>query len=249
MTTTISSKHKPLGQTLIEAGLISINQIEIALREQEERKLRIGEILVAHGWIEQATVDFFADQWKATVSEVNKQPLVYYFHQAALLDMEQIKAILKLQKLKHRKIRFHRLAVEQGYLQQKTVDFFLAHLFQIYDLKTISISKPYEVLKNYSQGIRKFIKIDLQKAPMMGVSLRGVFLDSSNLSSIDLRRANLSHSSLTRVNLKLANMVQITLTEANLSNSLLTKANLNQAHLEQANFQGKRMKWERRKMR
>ncbi|MGD1918815.1 MAG: hypothetical protein ACFCAD_07950 [Pleurocapsa sp.] len=48
---------KPIGQILIEAGLISINQIEVALQEQKYNDLRIGEILVLHGWIQQHTVD------------------------------------------------------------------------------------------------------------------------------------------------------------------------------------------------
>lgn len=236
MTNQSSNLHKPLGQILIEAGLISINQIEIVLREQEETGLRIGEILVSHGWIKQSTVDFFAEEWRSLVSEKERKPLVYYFQQAYLLDKEQIAAIIRLQKLKHQKVRFHHLAVEQGYLKQKTVDFLLAHLFNIYDPKSISIAKPYEVLKQYSQGIKNFSGIDLRKAPMMAVSLRGIVLDGSNLSNIDLSRANLSHSSLIRVNLNLANLNQAILTEVNLTNSFLTQANLYEAHLEKVNF-------------
>ena len=150
--------------------------------------------------------------------------------------MEQIKAIMRLQKLKHKKARFHHLAVEQGYLKQKTVDFFLAYLFKIYDPKSVSIAKPYEVLKSYSKGINDFAKIDLQKAPMMAVSLREVILDGSNLSSIDFSKANLSQSSLVRVNLNLANLTKTILTEANLSHSFLIQADLREAHLEKANF-------------
>ncbi len=148
-----SNLHQPLGQILIEAGLISINQIEIALREQEETGLRIGEILVAHGWIKQSTVDFFAEEWQSLLSQKQRKPLVYYFQRSCLLDTEEITAIIRLQKLKHEKVRFHHLAVEQGYLKQSTVDFLLARLFNIYDPKSISITKPYEVLKQYSQGI------------------------------------------------------------------------------------------------
>lgn len=227
-----------MGQILVEAGLISINQIEIALREQEDCDLRIGEILVAHGWIKQATIDFFAEQWKLLLSKPNKQPLVYYFKKAALLNQEQIKAILRLQKLKHQKVRFHHLAVEQGYIKQKTVDFFLADLFKIHDPKSISIAKPYEVLKDYSRGVKEFAGIDLQKAPMMSVSLRGVVLDGSNLSNIDLSKANLSHSSMIRVNLTQANLTQAILSEANLTNSFMSKSNLQEAHLEKTNFTG-----------
>lgn len=230
-----SNSNKPLGQILIETGLISIGQIELALKEQEECSMRIGEILVSHGWIKQETVDFFGEEWLKLL-EADKQPLVYYFKKAALLDREQINAIFKLQKLKHKKVRFHRLAVEQGYLKQKTVDFFLAYLFKIHDPKCISVAKPYEVIKDYSQGIKDFSGIDLQKAPLMSVSLKGITLDGSNLSNVDLNKANLSHSSLIRVNLNQANLTKAILTGVNFTNSFLSQANFQEAHLENANF-------------
>ena len=127
------SSNKPLGQILIEAGLIPISQIELALQEQKHTGYKIGEILVLHGWIEQKIVDFFIEQWSELIKKENKKPLAYYLQEAGLLDAEQIEAILKLQKLKHKKVRFHRLAVEQGYIKRITVDFFLAHLFNIYN--------------------------------------------------------------------------------------------------------------------
>ena len=235
MDSSFNNVVRPLGEILIEAGLISISQIELALKEQQKHNARIGEILVSHGWIKPETVNFFADQWFELL-EQEKKPLVYYFKQAFLLNNEQINAVIRLQKLKHKKVRFHRLAVEQGYLKQKTVDFFLAHLFNILDPKSISVAKPYEVLKSYSQGIKDFSGIDFKKAPLMSITLKGIILDNSNLSSIDLSKANLSCSSLIRVNLDRANMTQADLTEVNFTNSLLTQANLQEAHLEKANF-------------
>jgi uncharacterized protein YjbI with pentapeptide repeats len=235
----ISAKHsekKPLGQILIEAGLISISQIELALREQQHNNLRIGEILVAHGWILAKTVDFFCDRWLEVIQEQPKKSLAYYFQEAGLLSLSQCEAIIRLQKLKHQKIRFHRLAVEQGYLKQVTVDFFLAYLFKIYDPNAISIGKPYELLKNYSQGKTDFQTIDLAKATLMSVSLKKINLNGSNLRKADLSRANLSDSSLIQVNLNLANLSNAVLTKVNFTRALLTKANLQQAHLEQANF-------------
>ncbi|MBE9042893.1 pentapeptide repeat-containing protein [Pleurocapsales cyanobacterium LEGE 10410] len=227
---------KPIGQILIEAGLISISQIELALREQEHYGLRLGEILVSHGWIKQETIDFFCEQWPELLKQ-KKQPLAYYFQAASLLDTEQVNAVTRLQKLKHKKVRFHRLAVEQGYLKQKTVDFFLAYLFNIYDPKSISAARPYEVLKNYSNGIRNFARVNLQKAPLMSISLRDIILDGSNLKKADLSQANLSHSSLIQVNLSQANLTKAVLTEVNFTKSSLTRANLESAHLEKTNFE------------
>lgn len=230
-----NSVNKPLGQILIEAGLISIGQIEIALKEQKETGTRIGEILVSHGWIDRKTVDFFGDRWNKLLKQ-EKQPLVYYFKEAFLLNQEQIDSILRLQKLKHKKVRFHHLAVEQGYIKQRTVDFFLTYLFEIHNPRLICVAKAYEVLNNYSQGIKDFSKINLKKAPLMSVTLKGVILDDSNLSNIDLSKADLSYSSLIRVNLDRANMNRAVLTGANLSQSCLTNANLQETDLEKVDF-------------
>ena len=231
------SSTKPLGQILIEAGLISISQIELALREQKENQLRIGEILVAHGWIKSKTIEFFCEQWQEAIAESPKQPLVYYFQMAGLLDQSQCESIIRLQKLKHKKVRFHRLAVEQGYLKATTVDFFLAHLFQVYDPNGISAAKPYELLKNYAQGTTDFQKTDLAKAPLMNVTLKGVCLNGSNLRKADLSQANLSQSQLIQVNLSLANLSKAILTATNFTKAFLTRANLQEAHLEEANFE------------
>ena len=228
---------KPLGQMLIEAGLISISQIELALQEQQQNNLRIGEILVAHGWIRQNTIDFFCDRWLKYIQSEKKHPLVYYFQEADLLSVSQCEAIIRLQKLKRKKARFHHLAVEQGYLKQTTVDFFLAHLFEVYDTNSISIAKPYELLKKYSRGEKDFPKINLAKAPLMSVSLKEISLNGSNLRKADLSKANLSHSSLIQVNLSLANLSNAILTKVNFTRAFLTRSNLQEAYLEQANFQ------------
>ena len=232
----VSGIRKPLGEILVEAGLISISQIEIALQEQQQSGLLIGEILASHDWIKQKTVDFFAEQWQKIVRQEQKKPLPYYFKKAALLDERQIKVILKLQKLKHEKVRFHRLAIEQGYIKQTTVDFFLAHLFNVYDPNSISVAKPYEVLRDYVQGKKDFSGVDLSKAPLMSVSLKGVLLNGSNLRKADLSMANLSNSSLIRVNLSLANLTKAILTQVDFSRAFLTRANLQAAHLEKTNF-------------
>lgn len=63
----------------MEAGLISASQIEMALREQDDYGMKIGEIFALHNWIEQRTADFFVEQWPFLVSEKSKKPLAYYF--------------------------------------------------------------------------------------------------------------------------------------------------------------------------
>ena len=228
--------RKPIGQILIEAGLISINQIEIALQEQKYNDLRIGEILVLHGWIQQDTVDFFADQWCQIHKEKTK-PLAYYFQEAKLLNKEQINYALEVQRQKQNKVRFHHLVVELGYLKQITVDFFAMSLLKIGESTYANIDSIYKMLEDYAQEKKNFEGSELRKAPLMHVSLKGVKLDGSNLIKADLTKANLSHSSLVQVNLSMATLAKATLREADFSGSFLMKANFRDAHLEKANFQ------------
>lgn len=46
-----TSQHLPLGQALITAGLLSDDQLHIALREQQERKQQLGRLLVTLGFL------------------------------------------------------------------------------------------------------------------------------------------------------------------------------------------------------
>lgn len=49
---------KRLGTCLLEAGLITLEQLDSALLEQQQLPLRLGEILAHHGWVNQQTVEF-----------------------------------------------------------------------------------------------------------------------------------------------------------------------------------------------
>jgi len=49
--------RKPLGRYLVEAGLLSQSQLDIALRDQEYSGYHLGEILVLRGWVQQSVID------------------------------------------------------------------------------------------------------------------------------------------------------------------------------------------------
>ena len=124
----LSIKTKPLGKILQEADLISSFQLESALLNQAlHPNLRIGEILAQEGLIKPKTADFFVQDWSRVVTESEKNALGYYLQQAAILDSEQIEAILAEQRSTG--IRFGTVAVLQGFLKSTTLDFFLANLF------------------------------------------------------------------------------------------------------------------------
>lgn len=228
--------NKSIGKLLIEAGLISNSQLQLAKREQQQCDLKFGEILVARGWVKQKTIDFFTQKWSEMIAAKSRKPLPFYFKESGLLSVEQINEILKLQKRSAQKTRFHRLAVEQGYLKQITVDFFLAHFFNVYDPKTTVSIPPHELIRSYAKGQKDFSNTELRSTSLIGASLSGIILNGSNLRQANLSKANLSHSNLIRVNLTQANLTQANLTEANLAKSFFYQANLESAHLKGANF-------------
>ena len=232
----ISNTKLPLGEVLIEAGLITANQIELALEIQAHSNLKIGEILADHNWIEQKTADFFAEQWTKLLKKDRKKPLVYYFKMAGLLNDRQIATLIREQKQQVKPKRFHRLAVEKGYLKQVTVDFFLANVYNIYNTNVYSFAKPYEILSRYNRGETNFRRVELSKAPLVGVSLKGVQLDGSNLRQANFSSSNLSKSSFIQCDLAHVNLVKAILTGVNLERANLYQANLRQAHLKEANF-------------
>jgi hypothetical protein len=65
-----SSQHVPhrrsaikrIGAYLVEAGLVSPAQIQVALNDQEITGLRLGEIVAAHGWVKQQTIEFLMNR-------------------------------------------------------------------------------------------------------------------------------------------------------------------------------------------
>jgi hypothetical protein len=131
-----TSQKKRLGETLLDANLISETQIEIALREQAQApQKRIGDILVSKGWIRQETVDFFADEWQEILNQQERKSskqLGYYLQKAALLDEKELRMLIEEQKQGSLWIRLGALASLKGFLHQSTIDFFLEHLFPEY---------------------------------------------------------------------------------------------------------------------
>ncbi len=53
-----STPAKRLGGYLVEAGLLTTAQVDVALNDQKITGMRFGEILVVRGWVKQQTIDF-----------------------------------------------------------------------------------------------------------------------------------------------------------------------------------------------
>ncbi|WP_446683849.1 hypothetical protein [Cyanobacterium sp. HL-69] len=124
-----TSEKKLIGEILLEAGLITPSQLEVALADQSQFfKLKIGEILALRGWLKSQTADFLVEIENKKSAKVYKKeyPIGYYFKKAGLLSHEQIDNILVEQKKLG--IKFCETAILKGYLKQQTAEFFLDFL-------------------------------------------------------------------------------------------------------------------------
>ncbi len=57
-TQTSLTESKRLGDYLVEAGLLTAAQIEVALADQMTSNLKFGEVLVRRGWIKEETIEY-----------------------------------------------------------------------------------------------------------------------------------------------------------------------------------------------
>ncbi|MDZ4874230.1 MAG: hypothetical protein CLLPBCKN_003626 [Chroococcidiopsis cubana SAG 39.79] len=69
------SVTKPLGQYLVEAGIITSDQLETALAEQQQTEKRIGEILSVRGWVKQETIEYVMKNIVLPEREIDEQKL------------------------------------------------------------------------------------------------------------------------------------------------------------------------------
>ncbi|MGB7416348.1 MAG: hypothetical protein WA902_19245 [Thermosynechococcaceae cyanobacterium] len=68
-----------IGTCLIDAGLITLEQLDAALTEQKTRPQRLGEILASHGWVKQQTVEYLIRQFAGSerkLTSMNEPSLV-----------------------------------------------------------------------------------------------------------------------------------------------------------------------------
>lgn len=56
--TPASFSKKRLGGYLVEAGLLTPAQVDVALNDQKLTGMRFGEILAARGWVKQQTIEY-----------------------------------------------------------------------------------------------------------------------------------------------------------------------------------------------
>lgn len=55
---TYNPDSKRLGGYLIDAGLLTPSQVDVALRDQESTGMRFGDIIVERGWVKKQTIEY-----------------------------------------------------------------------------------------------------------------------------------------------------------------------------------------------
>ncbi|MGL5083984.1 MAG: pentapeptide repeat-containing protein [Microcoleaceae cyanobacterium] len=93
--------------------------------------------------------------------------------------------------------------------------------------------KVYDLIKQYKEGERNFVGLDLSEANLSRVNLSQANLSDTSFSVTNLSSANLSRANLSRANLNVAR-----LSSANLSAAILDAATLNVANLVRADLTG-----------
>ena len=117
----------PIGHLLQEAGLLTEQQIGELLAEQSyQRHLLFGELSAKKGLIKPTTADFLVEELPQLCAQNKHYRLGEYLQAAGLLSQAQVKSILDQQKFYH--LKFGEIAIQQGFLKPKTVEFFLSTL-------------------------------------------------------------------------------------------------------------------------
>ncbi|VEP17828.1 hypothetical protein H1P_6480007 [Hyella patelloides LEGE 07179] len=135
-----------MGMFLQDADLISSYQWQNALDIQAKyTKVKLEQILVSQKIIKPQTLDFFGNQWQKIKEEGRQFPIGYYLQDSGLLNEQQVHNILREQEKNN--LKFGDIAVNQGWIKQGTINFFLDNLL-IKSPQIISL----DLLKEYNQN-------------------------------------------------------------------------------------------------
>jgi len=78
-------RPKRLGGYLIEAGLLTTDQVDVALNDQQATGMRFGEVLVARGWLKEQTVEWIVNR----IAKPERQAYARWEKEQATLTQER----------------------------------------------------------------------------------------------------------------------------------------------------------------
>ena len=171
------NKETSLGLLLQNAGLICQNKLQNALEAQKQySNMNLGEILVLQAGIRPKTIDFFCN-WQEIILQGKQFPLGYYLSKADLLSEQQIKTILQEQQSNKRK--FGIIAIEKGWVEPKTIDFFVNSL-SLKPPSIISLNQLENYNSNYLHLDKKYANYSLILSRILAWTGGNVYLTKTS---------------------------------------------------------------------
>lgn len=125
------AQSQPIGSHLLEAGLLTSEQLETALAEQEiATSVRLGEVLKNQGLVKERTIQFVLD--RVNSDSANGQDLEAYAQlgshlvEAGLVTQAQVEQALQEQKISNK--RLGEILVSHGWVTPKTVEYIMKYV-------------------------------------------------------------------------------------------------------------------------
>lgn len=153
----VELKSMPLGMVLNHAGLLSYQELNLVSKIQKEKnyETNLGKIIENFGLLSQETITFFAETLPKMI-ELNQVLLMGdYLQKAHLITTSQIQDLCRKQKLLSTHKKLGELIVEEGYISQKTLDWFIEfqYVLKSQQGKNITFRQIYQELETIPSSL------------------------------------------------------------------------------------------------
>lgn len=127
------SQPQVIGTHLLEAGLLTSEQLEVALTEHHlETTTRVGDIIKNRGWVKERTIQFLLDRAKQSQKDDSTQVISAQLGanlvEAGLVTPAQVNQALSEQQTSNK--RLGEILVSHGWVTPQTIEYMMQHLTQ-----------------------------------------------------------------------------------------------------------------------
>lgn len=155
----VELKSMPLGMVLNHAGLLSSEELSLISKTEKEKKyqIKLEQIMENFGLLSQETITFFAEELPKIIESNQIMGVEDYLQKAHLITPSQIKDLCKKQEGLSTPKKLGELIVEEGYISQKTLDWFIEfqYVLKSQQGKNPTFKQIYQELEIIPSGINK----------------------------------------------------------------------------------------------
>lgn len=155
----VELKSMPLGMVLNHAGLLSHEELSLIAKTQKDKnyEIKLGTITENFGLLSQKTITFFAEELPKIIESNQIMRVGDYLQKAHLITASQIKDLCKKQERLSTPKKLGELIVEEGYISQKTLDWFIEfqYVLKSQQGKNPTFKQIYQELEIVPSGINK----------------------------------------------------------------------------------------------